>query len=205
MFWYRLLVVHLARLYSLQADPATYCNEPDGEMGFSEAVFMRPETLSLRLDLILAEVFLQGLPAGSAPTETAMISPVLSPSEEPNTTLSVSSDSVSLPTQVEVQPLSVATELTKKLNEVTLEDVVDKKQEEQKPGKNDSPPEAKVEPSGGTAVRGPVSKQPEIAKEDGPQDLRVFELNSDSGKSTPSNNGKKGTVSSRIMLPVTGH
>nr|XP_033810658.1 BSD domain-containing protein 1 isoform X1 [Geotrypetes seraphini] len=30
-------------------------------------------------------------------------------------------------------------------------------------------------------------------KEEGPTDLRVFELNSDSGKSTPSNNGKKGS------------
>ncbi|NWS47470.1 BSDC1 protein, partial [Probosciger aterrimus] len=33
----------------------------------------------------------------------------------------------------------------------------------------------------------------ETLKEEGPSDLRVFELNSDSGKSTPSNNGKKGS------------
>ncbi|XP_054254279.1 BSD domain-containing protein 1-like [Indicator indicator] len=33
----------------------------------------------------------------------------------------------------------------------------------------------------------------ETLKEEGPMDLRVFELNSDSGKSTPSNNGKKGS------------
>lgn len=32
----------------------------------------------------------------------------------------------------------------------------------------------------------------ETVREDGPLDLRLFELNSDSGKSTPSNNGKKG-------------
>ncbi|XP_075577997.1 BSD domain-containing protein 1 isoform X3 [Pelecanus crispus] len=41
------------------------------------------------------------------------------------------------------------------------------------------------------------SEQPagrtETLKEEGPTDLRVFELNSDSGKSTPSNNGKKGS------------
>lgn len=37
----------------------------------------------------------------------------------------------------------------------------------------------------------PVSRI-ETLREDGPTDLRVFELNSDSGKSTPSNNGKKG-------------
>ncbi|XP_054254268.1 BSD domain-containing protein 1-like [Indicator indicator] len=33
----------------------------------------------------------------------------------------------------------------------------------------------------------------ETLKEEGPTDLRIFELNSDSGKSTPSNNGKKGS------------
>ncbi|NWW93583.1 BSDC1 protein, partial [Rhynochetos jubatus] len=33
----------------------------------------------------------------------------------------------------------------------------------------------------------------ETVREEGPTDLRVFELNSDSGKSTPSNNGKKGS------------
>ncbi|XP_032900697.1 BSD domain-containing protein 1 isoform X2 [Amblyraja radiata] len=33
----------------------------------------------------------------------------------------------------------------------------------------------------------------ETTKDDGPTDLRVYELNSDSGKSTPSNNGKKGS------------
>lgn len=32
----------------------------------------------------------------------------------------------------------------------------------------------------------------ETLREDAPLDLRLFELNSDSGKSTPSNNGKKG-------------
>lgn len=36
------------------------------------------------------------------------------------------------------------------------------------------------------------SQHEETTKEEVPQDLRVFELNSDSGKSTPSNNGKKG-------------
>uniref|UniRef100_A0A4W6DJ97 BSD domain containing 1 n=1 Tax=Lates calcarifer TaxID=8187 RepID=A0A4W6DJ97_LATCA len=141
------------------------------------------------------------LPAAStAPTGTTLLSPILSPSEERDTTLSVSSDSVSLPTQVEVRPEPVATELAKKLTEASLEDiVVDETQEEQRPGKSDLPPEAQVEAVtqpevtvDGASVRTPASK-PEAAKEEGPQDLRVFELNSDSGKSTPSNNGKKGS------------
>lgn len=38
-----------------------------------------------------------------------------------------------------------------------------------------------------------VNTQSSIRKEDQPSDLLVFELNSDSGKSTPSNNGQKGS------------
>ncbi|XP_072404004.1 BSD domain-containing protein 1 isoform X1 [Chiloscyllium punctatum] len=49
-----------------------------------------------------------------------------------------------------------------------------------------------------TAVSGAVieaknTNKLETTKDDGPIDLRVYELNSDSGKSTPSNNGKKGS------------
>lgn len=142
------------------------------------------------------------LPTTLTGTGTTLLSPALSPSEERDTTLSVSSDSVSLPTQVEVRLQPVATELAKKLTEARLEDVADKTQEEQRPGKSDLPLEAQVEAVtqpevtvDGASVRAtaPTSK-PEAAKEEGPQDLRVFELNSDSGKSTPSNNGKKGTL-----------
>ncbi|XP_032403286.1 BSD domain-containing protein 1 isoform X2 [Xiphophorus hellerii] len=263
-----------ARLYSLQADPATYCNEPDGppeqfdcwlssfsldekKGEISELLVNSPSIRALYTKMVPAAVshseFWQRyfykvfqldqeearrvalkqraeqsahietlgweeeeeddfigaaspsrLPLASpsdsnpsasstAPTETSLVSPVLSPSEEPNTTLSVSSDSISLPTQVEMQLPPAATELTKKLNEATLEDVVDNKPEEQKNGRSDSSPEAQGEPSAVTSVRSPASKQPEVVKEEGPQDLRVFELNSDSGKSTPSNNGKKGS------------
>uniref|UniRef100_A0A665TWD8 BSD domain-containing protein n=1 Tax=Echeneis naucrates TaxID=173247 RepID=A0A665TWD8_ECHNA len=246
-----------ARLYSLQADPATYCNEPDGPpeqfdnwlLSFSledkkgeisDLLVNSPSIRALYTKMVPAAVahsefwqryfykvfqldqeearrvalkqraeqtthaetlgweeeeeddFLgtssssqlnftppldnssSQLPATStAPTEVTLLSPILSPSEERDATLSVSSDSVSLPTQVEVQPEPVTTELTKKLTEASLEDLVDKTQEEHRPGKSDSPCEAQ--------------------REAGPQDLRVFELNSDSGKSTPSNNGKKGS------------
>lgn len=132
----------------------------------------------------------------TGPTGTTLLSPALSPSDA---TLSVSSDSVSLPTQVDARPEPVATELSTKLTEASLEDAVDKTQEELRPGKSDLPPEAQVEAVtqpettvDGASVRAPASK-PENTKEEGPQDLRVFELNSDSGKSTPSNNGKKGS------------
>ncbi|GAA6230739.1 BSD domain-containing protein 1 [Lates japonicus] len=273
-----------ARLYSLQADPATYCNEPDGppeqfdnwlssfsledkKGEISELLVNSPSIRALYTKMVPAAVAhsefwqryfykvfqldqeearrvalkqraeqtahtetldweeeeeddflgassssqlnftppldnsLTQLPtASTAPTGTTLLSPILSPSEERDATLSVSSDSVSLPTQVEVRPEPVATELAKKLTEASLEDiVVDETQEEQRPGKSDLPPEAQVEAVtqpevtvDGASVRTPASK-PEAAKEEGPQDLRVFELNSDSGKSTPSNNGKKGS------------
>lgn len=140
----------------------------------------------------------QGATTLAASTSATPLSPVLSPNEERNSTLSVSSDSVSMPTQIEMRPEPAATELTKKLTEASLEDVADKTQGEPRSGK--TPQNAQVEAVSQqeatvheVSVRSPVCKA-EAAKEEGPQDLRVFELNSDSGKSTPSNNGKKGTV-----------
>ncbi|XP_040917075.1 BSD domain-containing protein 1 [Toxotes jaculatrix] len=271
-----------ARLYSLQADPATYCNEPDGppeqfdnwlssfsledkKGEISELLVNSPSIRALYTKMVPAAVahsefwqryfykvfqldqeearrvalkqraeqtthtetlgweeeeeddFLCASPSSqlnltspldntatqlattsTTPTGTALLSPILSPSEERDATLSVSSDSVSLPTQVEVRPEPVV-QLAEKLTEASLEVVVGKTQAEQRPGKSDLPSEAQVEAvtqpeltAEGASVRTPASK-PEAAKEEGPQDLRVFELNSDSGKSTPSNNGKKGS------------
>ncbi|XP_075963930.1 BSD domain-containing protein 1 [Anarhichas minor] len=269
-----------ARLYSLQADPATYCNEPDGppeqfdnwlsrfsledkKGEVSELLVNTPSIRSLYTKMVPAAVAhsefwqryfyrvfqldqeearrvalkqraeqtthtetlgweeeeeeddflgatsssrLSGstrLPANpTAPLGTALLSPVLSPAEERDAALSVSSDSGSLPTQVSARREPVAGELAEKLTEASLEDAVDKTREEQRPRKSDSPlgaqvkavtqPEVTVD---GASVRpsAPPTIKPEAAKEEGPQDLRVFELNSDSGKSTPSNNGKKGS------------
>ncbi|CAI5695331.1 unnamed protein product [Oreochromis niloticus] len=265
-----------ARLYSLQADPATYCNEPDGppeqfeswlstfsledkKGEISELLVNSPSIRALYTKMVPAAVahsefwqryfykvfqldqearrlvlkqraeqsahtetlgweeeeeddFLGATSSSqlnltppldssnlTVPAEAAVLSPVLSPSEERETTYSVSSDSVSLPTQVEVRPEPVTTELAEKLTEASLEDVVNKTQDEQRPGNSDLPPEAQAEAvtqpevtADGVSARAPASK-PENSKEDGPQDLRVFELNSDSGKSTPSKNGKKGS------------
>ncbi|KAF3701432.1 BSD domain-containing protein 1 [Channa argus] len=269
-----------ARLYSLQADPATYCNEPDGppeqfdswlssfsledkKGEISQLLVDSPSIRALYTKMVPAAVahsefwqryfykvfqleqeearrvalkqraeqtthteslgweeeeeddflgastssqltFTPPLDNSStqlpttltAPIGTTLLSPVLSPSEERDTTLSVSSDSISLPTQVEVRPEPVTAELAKKLTEASLEDVIDKTEEDKKPG--NTPPEARLETVSqqvtvdGASLRAPASK-PEAAKEEVLQDLRVFELNSDSGKSTPSNNGKKGS------------
>uniref|UniRef100_A0A6Q2WUB7 BSD domain-containing protein n=1 Tax=Esox lucius TaxID=8010 RepID=A0A6Q2WUB7_ESOLU len=217
-----------ARLYSLQADPATYCNEPDGPPEQFDAWLSRfslEERKGEISDLLVSTPSIRALytkmvPAAVAHSEfwqryfykvfqldqeearrvalkqraeqtthtealgweeedeglaplppvtmaTTPLSPVQSPSGERSSTLSLSSDSGSMPTQVEVTPAKpqpVVGKLAQKLNEASLED-----REVQVPA------------------------PPTRAETEGPQDLRVFELNSDSGKSTPSNNGKKGS------------
>lgn len=142
-----------------------------------------------------------------------------SPGNTSDVTPSLSSDSVSLPTQLEAQPSPVPTpvptsvpasppqplaqELSLRLSEASLEEVnVEENPEEQQQQQQtreeqksaaqpevvtDGPTQEKVPPAAPTT-------RTETNKEDGPQDLRVFELNSDSGKSTPSNNGKKGEL-----------
>ncbi|XP_067277354.1 BSD domain-containing protein 1 [Pseudorasbora parva] len=251
-----------ARLYSLQADPATYCNEPDGPpqqfdswlSGFmleerkaeisellvnspairalytkmvpaavahsefwqryfykvfqleqdearrvalkqraertshSESLGWEEEdeegeflgaTSSSRLDFTppveearVPAVMMEASPESSSPPQV-----VVSPSNvASDVTPSVSSDSVSLPTQIENQADSVtirvtqmspaADEVCQKLSEAGLQETFP----EERPSQREEP-----------------------AREEVVQDLRVFELNSDSGKSTPSNNGKKGS------------
>ncbi|NP_001004108.2 BSD domain-containing protein 1 [Danio rerio] len=251
-----------ARLYSLQADPATYCNEPDGppqqfdswlstfsleerKAEISELLVSSPAIRALYTKMVPAAVahaefwqryfykvfqleqeearrvalkqraeqtdhseslgweeedeegeFLGAtslsrldftppveesrVPAvtvadtpesSSPPQAVASLSNVAS-----DVTPSVSSDSVSFPTQIEnqaesvtirvTQPSPAADELSQKLSDTGLQETF---------------PEERPAP------------REETAREDMAQDLRVFELNSDSGKSTPSNNGKKGS------------
>uniref|UniRef100_A0A673ZWU7 BSD domain containing 1 n=1 Tax=Salmo trutta TaxID=8032 RepID=A0A673ZWU7_SALTR len=251
-----------ARLYSLQADPATYCNEPDGEAQFdawlssfsleerkgeisdllvntpsiralytrmvpaavahsefwqryfykvfqldqeearrvalkqraeqtthTEALGWEEEdeddflgaTSSSRLDFTppLDDPATQLSPLTPVTMATTPLSPIPSPSGERSSPLSLSSDSGSLPTQVEVRPARpqpAVVELSQKLNKA--------------PATTVKAPATTVK-APATTVQAPATTiRPET---EGPQDLRVFELNSDSGKSTPSNNGKKGS------------
>ncbi|XP_054653528.1 BSD domain-containing protein 1 [Dunckerocampus dactyliophorus] len=262
-----------ARLYSLQADPATYCNEPDGppeqfdnwlatfsmedkKGQISELLVSSPSIRALYTKMVPAAVthpeFWQryfykvfqldqeearrvalkqraeqtshtetldweeeddflGTTSSSrlnlkppldnsssqASAATTHLTPILSPSEERDTTPSISSDSVSLPTQLEVRPEPVVSMLAKKLTEATVDDVADKTKKPQQPTQNVLAPDAQVEAGTLPAVivDGVSARTPKVeaVKEEAPQDLRVFELNSDSGKSTPSNNGKKGS------------
>ncbi|KAJ7989018.1 hypothetical protein DPEC_G00315190 [Dallia pectoralis] len=260
-----------ARLYGLQADPATYCNEPDGppeqfdawlsrfsleerKAEISDLLVSTPSIRALYTKMVPAAVahsefwqryfykvfqlereearrvalkqraeqtthvealgweeeeeddFLRATssshldfapPSDEPATQlsplqpvtvaTGPLSPVLSPGGERSSTLSLSSDSGSQPTQVEVtpaRPQHVVGKLAQKLNEASLEDRAPEGQVEEP---------SKSEPTEAKADRATVPAPAARAETEGPQDLRVFELNSDSGKSTPSNNGKKGS------------
>lgn len=122
---------------------------------------------------------------------------------------SESSESVSLVTQI-ANPASVpaaqlqtgaqpdgARDLSQRLLEATSEEPssLPKPPEPGHPSAPAREPAASSEQPAVTELREVESRaqgRTETLKEEGPTDLRIFELNSDSGKSTPSNNGKKG-------------
>ncbi|NXJ69960.1 BSDC1 protein, partial [Rostratula benghalensis] len=141
-------------------------------------------------------------PKGPSEESWAVLPPEPAPAEG---SPSESSESISLVTQI-ANPASVpaaqlqtgaqpaeAGDLSQKLLEATSE--------EQSPlPKSPEPAHPSAPPSSEhpavTELKELESKaqgRTETLKEEGPTDLRVFELNSDSGKSTPSNNGKKGS------------
>ncbi|NWR25525.1 BSDC1 protein, partial [Emberiza fucata] len=128
---------------------------------------------------------------------------VLGPGEQ---SPSESSESASLVTQIanpapvpatQLQTAAPAPELSQRPGEATLEEQssLPKPPEAAQPCAPGQPSAASSELAAGTEPRELQSKgqgRTETLREEAPTDLRVFELNSDSGKSTPSNNGKKG-------------
>ncbi|XP_039595430.1 BSD domain-containing protein 1 [Polypterus senegalus] len=284
-----------ARLYSLQADPATYCNEPDGpgevfdawlqefnleqkkgeisdllvnsssiralytkmvpaavshaefwqryffkvyqlfqeearrkalkqraehtshseELGWEEEEDEYGNTSS-QLDFKPSDKSLTSSERRSTPEELALFSSVTAKTPtsdntdfsnitgENEMTPSVSSESVTLRTQIDILgtvPDNTTEDITKKLREATLEDA-DYAHSTQAPVERLSGESYKSDLIGQSSLQGgekldtaveKSSIKNETLKEEGPTDLRVFELNSDSGKSTPSNNGKKGS------------
>ncbi|XP_044093621.1 BSD domain-containing protein 1 isoform X2 [Neovison vison] len=255
-----------ARLYSLQSDPATYCNEPDGPPELFDAWLSqfcleekkgeisellvpaavshsefwlryfykvhqleqeqaRRDALKQRAEQSISEepgweeeeeelvsvsptspkeakvpvaktsTSPEGGPGPLSPCEENPVTPAEPPTE---VTPSESSESVSLVTQI-AKPATAAEapglpkDLSQKLLEASLEDqglTVDV-------GETGPPPPAPLKPhTPAGRPSGPEPRPParvETLREEVLTDLRVFELNSDSGKSTPSNNGKKGS------------
>lgn len=136
----------------------------------------------------------EGGPGPQTPCEENLVTPVEPPTE---VTPSESSESISLVTQI-AKPATTSEEpvlpkdLSQKLLEASLEDqglAVDV-------GETGPPPPVQSKPhtpasrTSGSEPRPPA--RVESLRDEVLTDLRVFELNSDSGKSTPSNNGKKG-------------
>ncbi|KAM4795876.1 BSD domain-containing protein 1 [Rhinophrynus dorsalis] len=251
-----------ARLYSLQSDPATYCNEPDGppaqfdswlsywnpderKAEISELLVSSPSIRALYTKMVPAAVshseFWQryfykvhqleeeearreslkqraehGLHSeeprweeeeeefvgASSTPDTSLVEKFRIPapdiptlqvegdSEKPvekskdqisATSPSESSESISPITQIanpEYHGAATPTETSCSPLTVT--------EEEQKTGSDESTAHAPAEQVKSNARVGTLKEEP-------PSDLRVFELNSDSGKSTPSNNGQKGS------------
>lgn len=131
-------------------------------------------------------------PAPQSPCEETPVEP---PAEA---TPSESSESISLVTQV-ANPAAApeAPELPKDLSQKLFEASLEEQslaEDEGETGPPPPPPSKPLTPAG--RASGPEPRPParvETLREEVPTDLRVFELNSDSGKSTPSNNGKKGS------------
>ncbi|XP_018100507.1 BSD domain-containing protein 1-A isoform X1 [Xenopus laevis] len=253
-----------ARLYSLQSDPATYCNEPDGfpaefdawlaywdpeqrKAEISELLVTSPSIRALFTKMVPAAVshseFWQRyfykvhqleqeearrdalkqradqsvhseeptweeeeedfVGAGSAPAlkleEKYVIStptiPTLHVEDKSEKTAELNRDHTSFTSPSE------SSESISPITQIANPEYI-----EQTPSKEPSPGTLTVtkENTGAgtdeTSAPAPLEQktgksntQMATQREDPPSDLRVFELNSDSGKSTPSNNGQKGS------------
>ncbi|XP_020656311.3 BSD domain-containing protein 1 isoform X1 [Pogona vitticeps] len=153
----------------------------------------------------------------ASPSSAAVVAPTLEASGESwamlgattaEATPSESSDSVSFATQI-ITPaavpatpsqtgtqLSGAGDLSQRLQEASAEEQASlPKPPEPARRSPPAPPEAKPSPEQpkAQAEAKPASRVEALREDGATMDLRLFELNSDSGKSTPSNNGKKGS------------
>ncbi|XP_075765265.1 BSD domain-containing protein 1 isoform X3 [Pelodiscus sinensis] len=204
-----------------RADQSVHREEPDWEEEEDELLAMSPLP-GVNLKSPEEGNLTSSVPASAAAPLTPEGAPIPSlkePAEESwsgraadpaQVTPSESSESVSLVTQV-ANPASVpdaqlqtgaqlsgAGDLSQRLQEATSEEPGS----QPKPAARAHPPTAaqpvvSSEQVGSAGLKEQAESKPrgqiETLKEDGLADLRVFELNSDSGKSTPSNNGKKGS------------
>ncbi|KAL4624141.1 BSD domain-containing protein 1-like [Arapaima gigas] len=154
-------------------------------------------------------------PPGQVPDPTSVVLVSAMSSDQEVDHGDAGSESVSLPTQLErnAEPRKVSTgpeELSQKLSEASLDGRESEASMGRRNGQLQSQGSDAEQAVNATASRGiaaaaaagktgeettlvRAATRPDTVRDDGPQDLRVFELNSDSGKSTPSNNGQKGS------------
>uniref|UniRef100_A0A5F9CUB4 BSD domain containing 1 n=1 Tax=Oryctolagus cuniculus TaxID=9986 RepID=A0A5F9CUB4_RABIT len=170
--------------------------EPGWEEEEEELVGISPTSLKeAKIPVAKTSTYPEGGPGLQSPCEESQVTPAEPPAE---VTPSESSESISLVTQIVSSVTAPEApdppkDLSQKLLEASLEDqsLAEDMGETGPPPPAPSKPLAPAGRPSGTEPRPPA--RVETLREEGPTDLRVFELNSDSGKSTPSNNGKKGS------------
>ncbi|XP_077006581.1 BSD domain-containing protein 1 isoform X4 [Tamandua tetradactyla] len=170
--------------------------EPGWEEEEEEPVGISPTSpKEAKMPMAKASTLPEGAAGPQSPCEENLVTLVEPPTE---VTPSESSESISLVTQIANLATSpevplLPKDLSQRLLEASLEEqglAVDV-------GETGSLRPAHPKPL--TPIGRPSGPEPrpparvETLREEVPTDLRVFELNSDSGKSTPSNNGKKGS------------
>uniref|UniRef100_A0A2K6G903 BSD domain containing 1 n=1 Tax=Propithecus coquereli TaxID=379532 RepID=A0A2K6G903_PROCO len=203
-FWYR----YFYKVHQLEQEQArrdalkqraeqSISEEPGWEEEEEEPVGISPTSpKEAKLPVAKTSASLKGGLGPQSPCEENLMTPVEPPTE---VTPSESSESISVVTQI-ANPATTAPEapvLPKDLSQKLLEASLEEQGPAVDSGETGPPPPVHSKPQ--TPAGHPSAPEPrpparvETLREEVPTDLRVFELNSDSGKSTPSNNGKKGS------------
>nr|XP_044626195.1 BSD domain-containing protein 1 isoform X2 [Equus asinus] len=170
--------------------------EPGWEEEEEELVGISPTSpKEAKVPVAKTSTSLEGGPGPRSPCENNLVTPAEPPTE---VTPSESSESISLVTQI-AKPATApeAPLLPKDLSQKLLEASLEEQGLAVDVGETGPPLLAQSKPhTPASRPTGPEPRPParvETLREEVLTDLRVFELNSDSGKSTPSNNGKKGS------------
>ncbi|XP_045154761.1 BSD domain-containing protein 1 isoform X2 [Echinops telfairi] len=157
------------------------------------AGFSLPSPTEAKVPVTKASTSPEGRAGPQGPCEENPVTSIETPAE---VTPSESSDSISVVTQI-AAPAPEASGLPRDLSQKLLEASLEEQNPAVDAGETGPPPPAPAKPLAPAGrPSGPEPRPParvETLREEVPTDLRVFELNSDSGKSTPSNNGKKGS------------
>uniref|UniRef100_A0A2K5KTL1 BSD domain containing 1 n=1 Tax=Cercocebus atys TaxID=9531 RepID=A0A2K5KTL1_CERAT len=196
-YFYKVHQLEQVRWSSLgRAGQGTFPSCPSLSLSTEELMGISPTSpKEAKVPVTKTSTFPEGGPGPQSPCEENPVTSVEPPAE---VTPSESSESVSLVTQI-ANPAAApeAPVLPKDLSQKLLEASLEEQGLAVDVGETGPPPPIHSKPlTPAGHPSGPEPRPParvETLREEAPTDLRVFELNSDSGKSTPSNNGKKGS------------
>ncbi|XP_039086988.1 BSD domain-containing protein 1 isoform X2 [Hyaena hyaena] len=200
-FWHR----YFYKVHQLEQDQArrdalkqraeqSLSEEPGWEEEEEELVSASPTSpKEAKVPMARTSTCPEGGPGPLSPCEESLMTPADPPTE---VTPSESSESISPVTQV-ANTAADAPLLPKDLSQKLLEASLEEQGLAVDVGETGPPPPAQFKPRAPAGRPSGPEPRPaaraETLREEVLTDLRVFELNSDSGKSTPSNNGKKGS------------